>query len=237
LLKGEVVKVLILQHGAHVDAGSILNWCAKRNAEISFIKLYEPNPHFDFTEQVDLMVVLGGIMSVNDEQELSWLKPEKRFIRQMIESNTPVLGICLGAQLIATALGATVNANPSVEIGWHRVHKVSSIQDVFQFPESLQGFHWHNETFQLPPNAIRLAESDACKNQGFQIGDRIIGLQFHPEVTLETIDLWIEDEGASLQPSQFIQTPEEMKLLATALLPEGQKLLDLILDYLVQTKS
>ncbi len=231
------MKVLILQHGVHVDAGSILNWCAKRNAQISFIKLYESNLQFDFNEQFDLMVVLGGIMSVNDEDKLSWLKPEKQFIRQMIESNIPILGICLGAQLIATALGATVNANPEAEIGWHSVRKVSNIQNVFQFPEALKVFHWHNETFQLPPKATRLAESDACKNQGYQIGDRIIGLQFHPEVTLETIGLWIEDEGASLQSSQFVQTPEKMKLAAANLLPAGQNLLDLILDYLVRVKS
>lgn len=231
------MKVLILQHGAHVDAGSILNWCAKRNAEISFIKLYEPNPKFDSTDQFDLMVILGGTMSVNDEEALSWLKPEKEFIRQMIESNTPILGICLGAQLIATALGVKVNKNPAIEIGWHSVRKVSNIKNIFQFPEALQVFHWHNETFQLPPNAVQLAESDACKNQGYQIGDRIIGLQFHPEVTLETISLWIADEGPSLQSGQFVQTPEKMKLLATTLLPAGQKLLDLILDYLVKVNS
>jgi GMP synthase-like glutamine amidotransferase len=231
------VKVLILQHGAHVDAGSILNWCAKRNAEISFIKLYESNPQFDLTEKFDLMVILGGIMSVNDENEFAWLSSEKIFIRQMIESNIPILGICLGAQLIATALGVTVSANPESEIGWHSVRKTSNVKNVFQFPEALEVFHWHNETFQLPPNAIRFAESDACNNQGFQIGDRVIGLQFHPEVTLETIGLWIEDEGSSLQPSQFVQTSEKMKLLAEDLLPAGQKLLDLILDYLVKVKS
>lgn len=230
------MKVLILQHSVHEDAGNILNWCNKQNVEISFIKLFEPNPQFDLTETFDLMVVLGGPMSVNDEEELSWLKPEKVFIRQMIELNIPVLGICLGAQLIATALGATVSKNPEVEIGWHSVRKVSNIKNVFQFPEALEVFHWHGETFQIPHNGILLAESDACKNQAYQIGDRVIGLQFHPEVALKTIDLWIEDGGDSLPSSKFVQTAEEMKLLAENRLLAGQKLLGLILDYLVNVK-
>lgn len=231
------MKILILQHAANEGAGSILEWCNKRNVSVTYLNLYEPHPKFDASQDYQLMVILGGAMSVNDERELPWLKPEKQFIRQMIEANIPTLGICLGAQLIATALGSTVGANPETEIGWHQVRNVAHNKPVFQLADSLDAFHWHGETFQLPDNAIRLAESKACVNQGYQIGDRVIGLQFHPEVTLETMGLWIEDAGDSLKTSTYVQTPEQMNTLAATYLDKAHSQLDLILDYLVSTSS
>lgn len=230
------MKVLILQHTATEGAGGALDWCAKHNAEITYINLYQPNPNFDSTQEVDLMMILGGPMSVNDEEELAWLKPEKQFVREMIARKTPVLGICLGAQMIATALGVTVGANPETEIGWHQVRNISTDPSVFQLPEHFDVFHWHGETFQLPPHAIRLAESDACVNQGYQIGDRVIGLQFHPEVTLDTMKHWIEDAGDSLKPSTYVQTPDYMTTMSANYIPNAHALLHSMLDYLVSKK-
>ena len=113
-----------------------------------------------------------------------WLVSEKQFIREAIRSGKPVLGICLGAQLIASAMGAGVYRNPLKEIGWFPIRGISSNDSsVFCFPPSMIVFHWHGETFDLPPGATRLAKSDGCENQAFQFGQSVIGLQFHLETT------------------------------------------------------
>lgn len=228
------MKILILQHTASEGAGMILDWCAQKGAEVSYIKVYEPHPEFDVDASVQLVVVLGGPMSVNDESDYPWLKPEKRFIRECLEASIPVLGICLGAQLIASALGARVMANSEAEIGWHKVEAQASQTDVFQLPVSMPVFHWHGETFELPPHSIRLAKSAACANQGFQLGDKVIGLQFHPEITVDTIETWIADAGESLKPSIYVQSPDRMRAQANAYLPASKALLFEVLDYLVK---
>lgn len=230
------MKVLILQHTATEGAGGILDWCVKQHAEITYIHLYKDNPNFDSTLDYDLMVILGGPMSVNDESQLSWLKPEKQFVREMIATSTPVLGLCLGAQMIATVLGAKVKAGSQNEVGWHPVSQVASDQDVFKLPENFDFFHWHNETFELPHNAIRLAESEACSNQGYQIGDKVIGLQFHPEVTVDTMQQWIKDDDGMLKTSAFVQTPTVMTRLAAKKVAPAHNQLYKILDYLVREK-
>lgn len=229
------MKVLILQHTATEGAGVILDWCSQKGADVSYIKLYEPHPHFVLDDSFQLVVVLGGPMSVNDESGYPWLKMEKSYIAQCIDAQTPVLGICLGAQLIASSLGAKVMANSELEIGWHNVDAVSNEDaDVFQFPASLSVFHWHGETFELPFGAIHLAKSAGCANQGFQLGDKVIGLQFHPEITSSTIDVWIKDAGESLKPSMYVQTADEMTSQAKACLPSSKAFLFDVLDYLVK---
>lgn len=230
------MKVLILQHTATEGAGEILDWSVKQQSEITYIDLYKANLDFDSTKCYDLMVILGGRMSVNDETQLPWLKAEKQFVREMIAANTPVLSICLGAQMIASALGVSVRANSQTEIGWHPVRRVNSDKKVIQLPETFDFFHWHNETFELPPNAVRLAESDACLNQGYQIGDRVIGLQFHPEVTVDTLQQWIKADDGMLKTSTFVQTSAVMTRLAAKKLATAHNQLYKILDYLVREK-
>jgi GMP synthase-like glutamine amidotransferase len=163
-------------------------------------------------DAVDLLVVLGGPMSVNDESQFPWLVAEKRFVRAMVERGTPVLGICLGAQMIASAMGAKVFANPVREIGWLPVHAVPSSGGAatFAFPPSQMAFHWHGETFELPRGAVRLARSEGCENQAFQLGARAIGLQYHLETTPQSAhDLVIHCRN-ELVPSTYVQTAEEI---------------------------
>lgn len=228
------MKILILQHTATEGAGMVLDWCVQNGAEVSYINLYEPQPEFEVDASVQLVVVLGGPMSVNDESDYPWLKPEKRFIRQCLEASIPILGICLGAQLIASALGARVKANSESEIGWHKIEALAKQPDVFQLPTCMPVFHWHGETFELPSHSVRLAKSAACANQGFQLGDKVIGLQFHPEITVDTMETWIADAGESLKPSIYVQTPDEMRAQAKAYLPDSKALLFEVLDYLVK---
>ena len=155
-------------------------------------------------------------MSVNDEAEFPWLVAEKRFIGKVIHTGKPVLGICLGAQLIAAAMGAKIYKNNVKEIGWFPI-KSSSEEDKekFVFPGSVEVFHWHGETFDLPVGAICLASSEGCKNQAFQIGNSVIGLQFHLETTPKSAEDIVAHCRNELIGGQYIQTAEEILTAST----------------------
>jgi GMP synthase-like glutamine amidotransferase len=127
------------------------------------------------------------------------------------ESEKPVLGICLGAQMIASAMGARVFPNPVKEIGWFPIHAVDSIVgSLFSFPPSETVFHWHGETFDLPPGAICLARSEGCDNQAFQIAKSVIGLQFHLETTPASAAQIVSHCRDELVPSRYVQTEKEI---------------------------
>ena len=177
----------------------------------------------------DLLVVLGGPMSVNDMAACPWLAAEKDFIRRFAATGRPLLGICLGAQLLASALGARVYPGREKEIGWLPVagepHHHSA---AFRFPDTAEVFQWHGETFDLPPGAVRLARSRACENQAFQIG-AAIGLQFHLEATPESVRILVENARHELVPGPQIQT--EAEILAAP--PEKYAALHRLLDALM----
>jgi len=179
---------------------------------------------------------MGGPMSANDERELSWLVSEKEFIRRCIQSGKSVLGICLGAQLIANAMGARVYRNRFKEIGWFPVEGMpSSDSSLFSFPPTFEAFHWHGETFSLPRGAIRIARSEGCANQAFQLGRSVIGLQFHLETTPETARQMVSHGQAELLPSKYVQS--ETVILGAA--PEKYRaindLMAQVLSFLTRT--
>lgn len=171
-----------LQHVPFEGLGSIGPWLERAGYQITCSRLFE-SPELPSPDAMDLLVVMGGPMSVNDERDYLWLAGEKRLIRQAVAEGIPVLGICLGAQLIASAMGAGVTPNPEKEIGWFPVTATAGVAGAFRFPDTLRVFHWHGETFELPGGAVQLARSAACENQAFQVGDHVIGLQFHLETT------------------------------------------------------
>ena len=198
------------QHVPFEGLGSIESWLDSNGYELTNTRFFEsadlPDP-----EAIDLLVVLGGPMSVNDEDKFPWLALEKQFVREIIESEKPVLGICLGAQIIANAMGAKVFPNLVKEIGWFPIHAVaSSVDSVFHFPSSKIVFHWHGETFDLPPGAIRIAQSEGCENQAFQLGERVIGLQFHLETTPKSVREIVSNCRGEIVPSRYVQTEEEI---------------------------
>lgn len=195
-----------LQHVPFEGLGSIAPWLAAAGYEITATRLFEeaefPNP-----AEIDLLIVMGGPMSVNDEADFAWLRPEKAFVRGVIEAGRPVLGICLGAQMIASAMGARVYRNAAKEIGWFPVRGISRDDGgVFAFPRAVEVFHWHGETFDLPPGALRLAESEGCENQAFQLGEAVIGLQFHLETTPESAREIVAHCRDELAPSRYVQS-------------------------------
>ncbi len=162
-------------------------------------------------EEFDMLVIMGGPMSVHDEDLFPWLRAEKALIGAAIHKDKKVLGICLGAQLIAEVMGGRVYPNPEKEIGFWPVQwkERPGKEDLF--------FHWHGETFDLPPGAELLASSLACVNQAFRVGDRVLGIQFHPEVTPGLISAMIDNEGHELEDALFIQSAADMLRGAAAI--------------------
>ena len=173
-------------------------------------------------------------MGVNDGDRFPWLVQEKRFIAEFIKTGKPVLGICLGAQLIASAMGARVYPNSLKEIGWFPVKKIASPDDVMNFPERIEVFHWHGDTFDLPQGAVRLAESKACKNQAFQMGKHVIGLQFHLETTPESLQGLVANCREELIPSPFVQTEEQIQSAGPDQYAAINRLMDKVLLFLTQ---
>jgi len=200
----------ILQHVPFEGSGRIGPRLRADGYDLARTSLYAGEA-LPSVEEVDFLVVMGGPMSVNEEEAYPWLVEEKRFLRAYVESGRPVLGVCLGAQLIAAAAGAKVFSGPEKEIGWFPVEGVSSkVPGVFRFPERVEVFHWHGETFELPPGAAHLARSAGCAHQAFQLGGSAIGLQFHVETTPETAAALVENCRDELEPSRFVQTEEEI---------------------------
>lgn len=226
-----------LQHVPFEGLGSIESWLQNANYGITNTKFYESSVLPDVNE-IDLLVVMGGPMSVNDENELPWLALEKKFIRDVIEKGKSVLGVCLGAQLIASAMGAQIYPNQVKEIGWFPVQAVASTDNsVFSFPAKAEVFHWHGETFSLPPGATLIAKSEGCENQAFQIGRSVIGLQFHLETTPESAREIVSNCRDELIPSQYVQTEEGILSATSDKYNLINQLMDTILSFLQRNKG
>ena len=216
------------QHVPFEGLGRIEPRLRRAGFEISCTRFFEPHRLPD-PAAVDFLVVMGGPMSVNDGALHPWLADETEFIRRFLATGKPLLGICLGAQLIAHALGARVAPNREKEIGWFPVAGLPHRHPTaFRFPESADAFHWHGETFELPPGAVHLARSRACEHQAFQIGSAI-GLQFHLETTPATVRALVAHARRELVPAPFVQT--EADLLAAP--PEKYLALHRLLERLL----
>jgi GMP synthase (glutamine-hydrolysing) len=182
--------ITILQHGEHEPVGSIGEYLEVRNQPFRIIRLYEGDALPD-TPPIRL-IILGGQMSINDESMYPFLSPEKELVRKSVARDATVLGICLGAQMIAAACGERVYPQKR-ELGWLTIHGCAPAWQRL-FPESFEVFHWHRETFDLPKGAGLLATARAVPNQAFLIG-HALGVQFHPEVTLPVITYWANELG------------------------------------------
>lgn len=228
------MKVHILQHVPFEDIGSMASWLHERGAEVTYTRFFEgaalPKP-----ADLDLVIAMGGPMSVNDEAALPWLRPEKEFIREAAGKGLPVLGVCLGAQLIASAHGARVYRNRYKEIGWYPIEATPGVAEAFRFPEKCTVFHWHGETFDLPSGAVRLAKSEACENQAFQIGRRVIGLQFHLETTPKSARAILDSCCDELVPGPYIQTASRMRDVTDDTYARINKLMAEVLSYITRT--
>ena len=206
------MKIHYLQHAAFEGPGCIENWAGVNGHTLTRTRLYQDEELPGITD-MDWLIILGGPMSVDDTGRYPWLTREKAFIKAAIENGCPVLGICLGAQLIAACLGARIMKNMHKEIGWFPITRATELAGsglAGITPEELEVFHWHGDTFELPVDAVRIAGSRACKNQGFVYQDRVVGLQFHLETTAAGIKQLIDNCAGEITEAPYIQNPEQM---------------------------
>ncbi len=201
-----------LQHVPFEDAANIAVWAHERGHRLTHTRLDLDQP-LPEPECLDWLVVMGGPMNVDEHAIYPWLAREKEFIRRVIDRGIRVLGVCLGGQLISTVLGGQVTKNRQKEIGWFPVTlTVEGVASpVFsRFPLEILAFHWHGDTFSIPPGAIRLAASDGCDNQAFQHGRHVVALQFHWDYSLQSVETMIRHCGDELIAAPGIQQPAEM---------------------------
>ena len=173
---------------------------------------------------------MGGPMNVYEEQTYPWLAREKDLIKDAIDAHKIVLGICLGAQLIASVLGAAVTKNHEQEIGWFPCTLTDEGRrcPLFaQFPRRFDALHWHGDTFELPDGALLIASSEACTDQAFVYKEKVIGLQFHLESTARSIDRLIANCGNELAGGRYIQSIEQLR--RPRFLPQANLLMESLL--------
>jgi GMP synthase (glutamine-hydrolysing) len=226
-------KLHYFQHVPYENLGIIEDWALNNGFEISSTQFYR-DPVISMPDQIDWLIVMGGPMGVYDDVTCPWLPSEKQAILQAVEDGKVVLGICLGAQLIADVLGAGVRPNAYKEIGWYPVFLHSGILDhpvAGVLAPQWEAFHWHADTFDIPDGARLIASSRACRSQGFIYRDRVLGLQFHLEVTRSGAAALIDNCADDLKGDEFVSTPDKM-LIADLHFEASHQLMTRLLEYL-----
>ncbi len=200
-----------LQHVSFEGLGSIENLLVAQGCTLSRTCMYQ-DQSLPSIHDLDALIVMGGPMGVHDEDEHSWLTLEKGFIEAVIQRGIPVIGVCLGAQLIADVLGAAVTKNAQHEIGWFPVRRTKGLLDerVQNLPITFDALHWHGDTFATPSGAANFMVSDGCANQGFVYDKNVLALQFHLEMLPSHIQSIYQECGKPEQTGPYIQSLEEM---------------------------
>ena len=230
------MNVSILQHMSHEGPGNIADWANTRDHRQQIHHLYQDDALPSLAD-FDLLVVLGGDMSVHDQNTHPWLASERELIKTALEANKPVVGICLGAQQIAYALGAAVYPNDQREVGFWPIFKTDD--DALPLPEMLNVLHWHGDTFDLPPDARLLARSEGCRNQIFLTANGLaLGLQCHIEATPDMVDDFCREDASYLIPppahGRWMQSATAMRAESAAYTPMRHTLFAL-LDTLLES--
>lgn len=220
-----------LQHVSFETPGRILDWAASNDVQVSATKFFEDDYILPAQDDFDVLVVMGGPMGVYDVQDYPWLNVEKEFLKHTIESEKPVLGICLGAQLIARSLGAKVYQGTK-EIGWFPIQKVNEGRFLKDFPNTINVMHWHGDTFDLPEGATLIASNEVTKNQAFEYKN-CLALQFHFEMGPDNVGSILEHAGDDLTLDPYVQTAEQIQS-ETSFFAENKTVLFHLLDTLFQ---
>ncbi|UQS87156.1 type 1 glutamine amidotransferase [Nicoliella spurrieriana] len=205
------MKMIILQHNEVEGPGLIQDWAEDNQYDVLLLRP-DRGALLDRirADQFDLLVIMGGGNSATDSDP--WLQSERDLIHRAHEANKPIFGVCLGAQQIALAFGGRISNIPVTEIGWFPVQ--ADQQSPLALPETLTVLHWHGQQFTLPPDAKRLFTNSMTLNQGFMLGNNIIGLQFHFEMKAENLGPLIDFDhdylAATNAPNAVQQTPEQI---------------------------
>lgn len=204
-------EILIFRHAPHEGPGYLADYLGRHRLPWRLIRIDQNDPIPSSIDGVSGLVFMGGPMSVNDP--LPWIPKVTQLIQQAVAADVPVLGHCLGGQLISKALGGTVTKNPVKEIGWLPVSRVDNPAAkpwLDELPAKFEVFHWHGEMFSIPPGATRILASSDCANQAFVIG-KTLAFQCHVEMTAELVREWVRLGADELAPlCATVQNPQAM---------------------------
>ncbi len=227
------LRIRCFMHVPFEGPGVIADWAESEGHRLEVTRFWEGDP-LPPQGETDMLVIMGGPMDAIDEGTTPWMPDELTWIREFTGTGKPVLGICLGAQLVARALGATVYSGKEKEIGWHRIRFLPA-PGTFRIwpdlPPARKVFHWHGDTFTLPEGATLIASSLSFPNQGFLYGERVVALQFHLEVTPEGVRELLEHGRHELTGGPAVQTEKEI-LKENGCFAGNQQLMFRLLDYL-----
>ncbi len=205
------MRVNVIRHLAFEDLGSFTAVLAELDAEIQYYEAGMDDLSVLAGYPDDLLVILGGPISVNDAAIYPFLDTEVQILRQRLEADRPTLGICLGAQLMAKALGARVYPGAVKEIGWFglQVNEAGAVLGMSSLAaENTQMLHWHGETFDIPSGATNLASTERFPNQAFSFGKRCLALQFHPEVTAAGLERWLIGHTGEIEATEGVSVSQ-----------------------------
>ena len=206
------MRIHYFQHIEFETLYMIEDWVKQNNHTLTHTKFFEKGFVFPSLDDFDALIILGGTMSVYDNQN-SWMIEEKKYIKKAIERSKKILGLCLGAQLIANVLGAKVAEHTQSEIGIFpvKVKDNESVKKVFTgIGDEIFSFCWHGDRFEIPQGAIHLASTLACDNQAFLYKERVLALQFHLEMDISAIKNIIDHCGQQIKPAKYIQDKETL---------------------------
>jgi len=224
-----------LQHVPFEGLGCIDNWAASVGCAVTRTRLYDDEPLPD-PRGLGSLFVMGGPMGADDGDRFPWIEREKKFIERIIELGRPVIGICLGAQMLASVLGARIYRNTHREIGWFPVTMTAAALSTplfAGFPESLTVFNWHGDTFDRPAGLFHCAGSPACKNQMFLYNEKVLGIQFHFEANPQGVGDLINECRDEMTPGEYVQDEAVIReYLSNA--REANRLMDCILEKMIK---
>jgi GMP synthase-like glutamine amidotransferase len=222
-------RLCVLQHADGEGLGSMRRWFAERDFEINIVRI-DRGAALPAINSFDWLILMGGPMGVYEELQYPWLATEKIWLKEAIDAEKKILGICLGAQLIASAMGAPVYPNESSEIGWFPITRTDA--SVSWLPQQSHLFSWHGDCFEVPAGAKPFASSEATPCQGFRYGNRVWALQFHVETEAETASVFYEAAGGDLPYGEFVQDIAELE--TSEYLAESAKVATDLLNYLAK---
>lgn len=223
------MNISVLQHADFEGPGEIAAWAEQRGHSVNVHHLYRGDP-LPRLQDFDLLAVMGGEMNIYQYRDWPWLKPESAFIKSALAEGKPAVGICLGAQLIADALGARVVQNAEYELGWLPISWTEEARATFPaLPAISTVLHWHGDTFALPPGTTRLAVSEGCPEQGFVIPGKCLALQFHLEVDPALVKQFVASQD-EWPEGPHVQKPEAILSEATSHCDTNRRVLHGMLD-------
>lgn len=218
-------RVHILKHEPNEWIGSMRPWFEEKGYQLTTCEVYN-NETLPQVDDFDWLIIMGGNMSVYQEDEYPWLVPEKQLLREAIAADKKIIGICLGGQMIASALGADVSPGVALEIGWYPLEKTNEIAS--WLPNGFSPLSWHGDRFLPPDGAVSFCQSSITPHQGFCIGNKVWGLQFHLEATDESIPAFYETSGSTLPEGEFVQSYHQ--LIETSNTNQSAEVMSALLD-------